>query len=346
VGDDLNELRRIGRSALEQINQVPGLTDAELSVKPGYPEIIIELDRELLASKGLTPGQVAMRLRTEVQGEVATRFNRGGEKVDIRVRTDQAMLSSVEDLRQMSIVDGVVPIPLKDVARIRQQEGPSEIRRIDQRQVVLITANVEGRDLGSVSSDIQDAVRDIERPRDYYFVLGGQNRELQTSYDSLRFALALAVFLVYVVMACQFESIWHPALVMFSVPMAFIGVAYALYYTHTDLSIMVFLGGIILAGIVVNNAIVLVDRINQLRSRGLSKREAVVEAGTVRLRPIMMTTITTVLGLLPMVAAMGEGAELRRPLAITVMAGLSSSTLLTLWIIPMAYYLLGGRDKS
>lgn len=346
VGDDLGELRRVGQRALEAIEPIQGLADVELSVKPGYPEIIIELDRELLASKGVSPGQVAARLRTEVQGEVATKFNRSGEKVDIRVRTNQAMLSSVEDLRQMSITDGNVPIPLKDVATIRQQEGPSEIRRIDQRQVVLITANVEGRDLGTVSNEIQAAIKDIDRPKDYYFALGGQNRELETSYKSLRFALLLAVFLVYVVMACQFESIWHPALVMFSVPLAFIGVAYAMYFTHTDLSIMVFLGGIILAGIVVNNAIVLVDYINQLRSRGFSKRDAVVEAGKVRLRPIMMTTITTVLGLLPMVTTMGEGAELRRPLAITVMAGLSSSTILTLWIIPMAYYLFGGRDKT
>ena len=153
------------------------------------------------------------------------------------------------------------------------------------------------------------------------------------------------MFLVYVVMACQFESVWHPFLVMFTVPLAFVGVVYALEWTGTDLSIMVFLGGIILAGIVVNNAIVLVDYTNQLRARGRTKREAVIEAGKVRLRPILMTTVTTVLGLLPMVLASGEGAEMRRPMAITVMAGLSSATLLTLLIIPMVYDLFGGRDK-
>jgi HAE1 family hydrophobic/amphiphilic exporter-1 len=147
-------------------------------------------------------------------------------------------------------------------------------------------------------------------------------------------------------MACQFESVWHPALVMFAVPLAFIGVIYVLYGFGLNVSVVVFIGGIILAGIVVNDAIVLVDYINQLRARGLSKTEAVVQAGRVRLRPILMTTLTTVLGLVPMAVSMGQGAEIRQPMAITVMAGLSSATLLTLVIIPMAYYLLTGRDKA
>jgi HAE1 family hydrophobic/amphiphilic exporter-1 len=345
VGDDLRLLRQIGESALGVVRNVAGVADAELSVKEGYPEIIIELDRELLASRGVAPGQVAQRLRTEVQGEVATRFNRSGEKVDVRVRTDKDFLQSREDLYRLSIADGPVPIPLRDVAEINVQEGPSEIRRVDQRQVVLISANVEDRDLGAVSGDIQAALAGVDMPKDYYFMLGGQNRELETSYRSLYFALGLAIFLVYVVMACQFESVWQPAIVMFSVPLAFVGVVYALLGTGVELSIMVFLGGIVLAGIVVNNAIVLVDYVNQLRDRGHPKREALVLAGTVRLRPILMTTITTVLGLLPMAFDGGEGSELRRPLAITVMAGLASSTILTLVIIPAVYELFGGRDK-
>ncbi|MBI2433978.1 MAG: efflux RND transporter permease subunit [Candidatus Hydrogenedentes bacterium] len=345
-GDDLTMLRKLGQEALAAVQPIPGVKDAELSVKAGYPEILVTLDRELLASKNISAGQVAGRLRTEVQGDIATRFNRSGEKVDMRVRTDRRLLSSVEDLKRISITDGFPPIPLEDVATIEEQEGPSEIRRIAQRQVVLVTANVADRDLGAVSADIEAAVAKIAKPEDYEFVLGGQNRELETSYASLRFALLLAIFLVYVVMACQFESIWHPALVMFSVPLAFVGVVYALVATHLDLSIMVFLGAIVLAGIVVNNAIVLVDYINQLRARGRAKADAIVEAGMVRLRPIFMTTITTVLGLLPMITASGEGAEMRRPMAITVMAGLTCSTLLTLVVIPMLYHLFGGRDKA
>ncbi|MBP7429476.1 MAG: efflux RND transporter permease subunit [Candidatus Hydrogenedentes bacterium] len=345
-GDDIDALRAVGQEILASIEGIPGLKDAELNMKQGYPEVIIGLDRELLAAKGLTPDQVALRLRNEVQGEAPTEFNRAGEKVDIRVRTDRAGLSSLRDLRQVSVIEGTPPIPLETVATIDVKEGPSEIRRIDQRRVALVTANVEGRDLGAVSRDIEARVSQIRMPEDFDWSLGGQNRELATSYQSLQFALLLAIFLVYVVMACQFESILHPALVLFSVPLAFIGVVYVLYLFEISLSIMVFIGGIILAGIVVNNAIVLVDYVNQLRARGMAKREAVVQAGLVRLRPILMTTLTTVLGLIPMALSSGEGAEIRRPMAVTVMAGLSSATLLTLLIIPMAYYLFGGRDKT
>lgn len=346
IGEDMNQLKQLGDDALARLDGVAGIKDAELSVQEGYPELIISFDRPKLAAHQLTPGQVAERLRREVAGVVATKFDQEGEKIDVRVRTMQEYMSNEQDLAKVAVTDGFPPVPLSAVADIRKEKGPSEIRRIDQRQVVLITANVEGRDLGAVSNDLRNIFQSINWPKDYYYELGGQNRELEVSYQSLNFALALAIFLVYVVMACQFESILHPFIVMFSVPLAFVGVIYALIWTQIDLSIMVFLGGIILAGIVVNNAIVLVDYVNQLRERGMPKREALVTAGTVRLRPILMTTITTVLGLLPMVMAAGEGAELRRPLAVTVIAGLSSSTLLTLFIIPMVYDLFGGRDKS
>lgn len=345
-GDDVRELRLVGERALEAIEAVQGVADAELSMKPGYPEIIIELDRELLAAKGITPTQVAMRLRGEVQGDVPTTFSRPGRRTDIRVRAETNALQSVEDLRKLSITDSDPPIPLETVANIRVEPGPSEVRRIDQRQVVLISANVEARDLGAVSEDVLAAVTAIDKPDDYYFTLGGQNRELQTSFESLRLAIILALFLVYVVMACQFESLVHPALVMFTVPLGLISVIYTLYFLDYKLSIMVFLGGIILVGIIVNNAIVLIDYVNQLRERGMKKREALVLAGRVRLRPIMMTTLTTVLGMVPMVFASGEGAELRKPMAVTLIAGQTFGTLLTLFVIPMAYDILGGRDKK
>lgn len=346
VGDLLPELRRIGQIAVNEISTIPGVKDAELSMKPGYPELIVEMDRDLLAARGLSPGEVAQRLRSEIQGEVATRFSRGADKIDIRVRADQSILRSVNDLRNLSVVDGPTPIPLEDVAELRIVEGPSEIRRVGQRRTVLISANVEGRDLGTASAAIDAKLAAMDLPSDMYYLQSGQRRELDTAFSSLRFVLLLAAFLVYVVMACQFESVVQPALVMFTAPLAFIGVIYILYITETSLSVMVFLGGVILIGIVVNNAIVLVDYTNQLRQRGLSKLDAIVEAGKVRLRPILMTTITTVLGLLPMVITSGEGAELRRPMALTLIAGLSVATLLTLFIIPMAYNLFGGKDRS
>ncbi len=345
-GDSLDELRRIGNAAVTNLTGVAGLTDIELSLKPGYPELLIEMDRESLAARGLSPGQVAQRLRSEIQGDVATRFSRGADKVDIRVRAHQQQLRGVDDLRNLSITDGPAPIPLSDVAILRVVEGPSQIRRVNQRRTVLISANVEDRDLGAVSADIDARLRDMDMPQDMFFIQAGQRRELDVAFDSLRFALMLAAFLVFVVMACQFESIVQPALVMCAAPLAFIGVIYALYFTDVNISVMVFLGGIVLMGIVVNDAIILVDYINQLRARGLPKLEAIVIAGKVRLRPIIMTTVTSVLGLTPMLISSGEGAEMRRPMAVTLVAGLSAATLLTLFIIPMAYQLFTGKDRS
>ncbi len=345
-GEDLDVLRDVSERALAMVETVPGLADTDLSLKRGYPEVHIELDRELLSSKNLEPFQVAQLLRTEVQGDIATRFNRAGDKVDIRVRADQDKLTSVSDLRGLSVVDGNPPTPLESVARVRVEEGPSEIRRIDQRQVALLTANIQGRDLGAVAQEVEARLDQLEWRSGYSYVLGGQNRELQTSFNGLLFALGLALFLVYVVMASQFESLWHPFLIMFTVPLAFIGVIYALWWFGVNVNVVVFIGGIVLAGIVVNAAIIMVDYINQLRARGLPKVEAIVQSCTVRFRPILMTTLTTILGLVPMALSSGEGAEIRAPLAITVMAGLSSATLLTLFVIPVVYNLFGGRDKA
>lgn len=346
-GDDLDVLAELGRTTVAKVRAISGVEDVEMNLKKGFPEVTIEFDRRNLASRNIAPLPVAQAVRREVEGEVSSYLNRkGGDRIDIRVRTGQEHLSSVSDLMAMSVTDSSPPIPLQSVAKIVVKEGPSEVRRVDQRRVVAITANVVGRDLGAVSDDILAAVETIHRPNEYHFVLAGQNRELQTSYAGLQFALVLAIFLVYVVMACQFESIWHPALIMFSVPLAFIGVVYVLDWFNISLSIVVFMGGIVLAGIVVNDAIVLVDYVNQLRRRGMSKREAVVAAGQVRFRPIIMTTLTTVLGLMPMAIWAGDGAEMRQPMAVTVMAGLTSATVLTLVILPLIYDFVGGREKT
>ncbi len=337
-GDELDRLKEIGEQARDAMEQVPGLRDVELSMKTGYPEIIIELDRDLCAANNIDLEQLAQRLRIEIQGEDSTEFDEHGTKIPIVVRTDQRGLQSLQDLKSMSVREGTPPLPLSVVAPgIEVRDGPSQIQRVDQRRTAMITADIKDVDLWTASEMVMQAIAPIAKPDDYQYVLGGQRRELQTSLQSLQFALLLAVFLVYVVMACQFESIGQPAIVMGAVPLAFIGVIYVLYWLAIDLSIVVYIGGIILAGIVVNDAIVLVDYVNQLRARGMSKREAVIEAGKVRLRPILMTTLTTVLGLLPMAVWAGEGAEIRRPMAITVMAGLSSATVLTLIIIPMIY---------
>jgi HAE1 family hydrophobic/amphiphilic exporter-1 len=235
-----------------------------------------------------------------------------------------------------------VPILLGSIADVKIDRGPAEVRRIRSQRAAVVSANLSGRDLNSVSEEIRSALHQLRAdiPPEVTVGLGGQNEEMQRSYKTLMFALALAIFLVYLVMASEFESLVHPFIILFSVPLGLIGVVLSLFITGTTFSIMVFLGIIILAGIVVNNAIVLIDYANQLRQEGYNKREALCKAGEVRLRPILMTTLTSVLGLLPMALGWGEGAEIRTPMAITVIGGLMFSTLLTLVFIPVLYEML------
>jgi HAE1 family hydrophobic/amphiphilic exporter-1 len=226
------------------------------------------------------------------------------------------------------------------VAEITVGTGPSEIRRIDQERVALVTANLAYGDLGAAASDLTAMLSRVTMPEGLSASVSGQNEEMQVSFRSLRFALLLAVFLVYLVMASQFESFLHPFVILFTIPLALIGVVLALLLTGKSISVVVLLGVILLAGIVVNNAIVLIDFINQMRARGTAKRQAIMESGRSRLRPILMTTLTTVLGLIPLALGIGEGAEVRAPMALTVIGGLSMSTLLTLVVIPVVYDLL------
>ncbi len=341
-GYDLPTLTQLGREAERVMSDIPGLYDVKSSLQRGNPEVQIVYKRELLAKYNLNVRQVASLVREKVQGNVVTRFREADRRIDVLVRVDEADRAGVTELRRLVVNPGrqQVPIRLSAVADIEVHEGPSEIRRIDQQRAVLISANVSGIDLGTMTAMIQRALETMEVPQDVSMVIGGQNKEMETSLNSLTFALGLAIFLVYIVMASQFESFLHPFVIMFSIPLALIGVIVILFLTGIPLSVVVFLGVIMLAGIVVNNAIVLVDYINHLRRSGLSKLEAIVQAGEVRLRPILMTTATTVLGLLPMALGLGDGAEIRTPMAITVVAGLISSTLLTLVIIPTVYSLM------
>jgi HAE1 family hydrophobic/amphiphilic exporter-1 len=337
-GYNLQELERLSLNLAQQMRNITGLRDVKASTEGGNPEVQIIFDRRRLAHAGLDVATIGNIIRNKVMGDVSTELNRQDRKVDIRVRAREEDRNNVEDLRRLVInTDGPVPITLASVADIKLERGPSEIRRIDQERVALVTANLKGRDLGSVSEDIQKIIDNTQLPPDFRIRTGGQQREMVTSFDSMILAIALAIFLVYLVMASQFESLVQPFIIMFTIPFALIGVILTLLITGTPISVVVLIGLIMLAGIVVNNAIVLIDYINQLRRGGLPKREAIKQAGQVRLRPILMTTITTVLGLLPMALGFGEGAELRTPMAITVIGGLLVGTFLTLVVIPTVY---------
>jgi len=341
-GEDLVELRRLAERTVAILSALPELADVETTLRRGAPEVQVVYDRDLLARYDLAPQTVARLVRDEVQGYEATRYNLKDRRIPIVVRLEEEDRRSVEDVRRLVVnPGGSRPIRLEAVAAVGLGEGPSEVRRVDGRRVALITANLgEGASLGGAVARIRAALDGQEWPSGTTYFLAGQNEEWERSRGSLWLAMALSVFLVYVIMAAQFESLLHPLVILFSIPLAFFGTVVTLFALGITLSIVVFLGMIMLAGIVVNNAIVLVDYVNVLRRRGVERVEAVVTAGAVRLRPILMTTATTVLGLLPMAVGLGDGAELRTPMAIAVISGLLVSTLLTLYAIPVLYSLL------
>jgi HAE1 family hydrophobic/amphiphilic exporter-1 len=340
-GFNLVLLERLAAQASERLRSIPGLADVSSSTEGGHPELQVRVNRDRLAVFGLSVADVADMLRTKVQGDVATDITRSDRTIGIRVRAAEHDRSSARDLDTLTatFVDGTA-IPLSAVAEVVEVEGPADIRRADGSRVAVITANVAGRDLGSVVADIERELAAMSWPSGYDWRLAGQQQEMQTSFDSMRLAIGLAVFMVYLVMASQFESLLHPFVILFSVPFALIGVLATMALFGVTLSIVSLIGFVLLAGIVVNDAIVLVDYTNQLRRQGLDRLAALRRAGRVRLRPILMTTATTVLGLLPMAIGLGEGAELRTPMALTVIGGMITSTALTLLVVPAVYAVL------
>jgi len=347
-GDNLLDLRRMSERVAAVMDAMPELADVETSQRVGAPEVQIEYDREQLARYGLNIEMVAMRVRDAVKGAEASLYNLGDRRIPIIVRFAEADRREVTDVGDFLVnPGGERPISLSAVADITLAEGPSEVRRIDGRRVAVLSANLGDGSLGAAVAALNQAlVTEVEWPADMTFFITGQNEEWERSSSSLLLALSLSIFLVYVIMAAQFESLVQPLIIMLTIPLAFFGTMLALKGLGISLSVVVFLGMIMLAGIVVNNAIVLVDYINRLKRRGMDRVEAVVTAGSVRLRPILMTTATTVLGLLPMALGLGDGAEIRTPMAIAVISGLIASTLLTLLIIPALYSVVDGlRDR-
>lgn len=340
-GDDLVQLRRVADEAAAAMGSIPMLADVESSLRSGAPEVQIVYDRDRLARYDLNIRTVAELVRAKVRGTEATKYNLKDRRIPIIVRLAIDDREAVEDVREIVInPGGARPIRLAAVARVTLGEGPSEVRRVDAQRVAVISANIAEGSLSAATEKIRAVLeRRIPWPDTMDYAITGQNEEWQRSQNSLFFALALSIFLVYVIMAAQFESLIQPLVIMLTIPLAFVGTVVTLKLLGMSLSVVVFLGMIMLAGIVVNNAIVLVDYVNTLRARGLRRDEAVVQAGSVRLRPILMTTATTVLGLLPMALGLGDGAEIRAPMAVAVISGLVSSTGLTLVVIPSIYVL-------
>ena len=336
-GDELDETWQHARAVEQRLQSVGALKNVRLAVEEGQPEILVEIDRDRAAAFGIEPRQIAATVEDYMRGSrTENDFVDFDEKVPVIIRLPENQRRAIETLNVLRVEN----IPLRELVHTRETVGPAEIRRIEQARTVAVFADVADGGLDGALADVRIALAGTPPPDDVRVDIGGENEERTRSFRDLAFAFALALLLVYMILAAQFESFIHPFTILLSVPLATVGAAIALFVAGEGLNSMSLIGLVILVGIVVNDAIVKVDFINQMRAAGQPLRQAILEAGRVRLRPIVMTTVTTVLGLTPMALGLGRGADLRAPLAIAVIGGLLSATALTLVVVPVAYDLL------
>ncbi|MFS8501071.1 MAG: efflux RND transporter permease subunit [Caldicoprobacter sp.] len=345
-GQDLSVLKKIADDVVEIVSNVPGTREVRSSFEEGRPELRIVIDRQRASQYGLNVAMISSAVQSQLQGVVATRYKEEGTEIDVRVQLPDDGLFKAQHVENLMVTSPLgVSVPLKSVARFEYAQGPVRIERHDQSRVVTVSGSYEGRSFGDVMKDIQERLDDYPLPEGYFIEYGGEQEQLLQAFSDLRLVLVLGVVLVYMIMASQFESLIHPFTVMFTVPLAFTGGLMGLLIAGKPLSVPAFLGFIMLVGIVVNNGIVLVDYINRLRENSVNLKPAIVQAGVTRLRPVLMTSLTTILGLLPLALGLGESSELQVPLAVTVMSGLTFSTFLTLVVIPVIYSLIDDFGK-
>jgi len=346
-GYDLDVGRGLARKVTNIIEGIEGVTDVEISRKEGKPELQIVVDREKASRLGLNVSAIGNTIKTLVSGKEATQYRERGREYDISVRLREEDRSQIDDLEKIFVTSSSgKQIRLSNVASIREEIGPVKIERRDQQRIIKVMGNIYGQDLRSIVREAKEKLERLTIPSNFFIRFSGEKEEQEKSFRNLLFALILGIILVYMVMASQFESLRDPFIILFSLPFAMIGVIWALLITNQIFTVDAFIGLIMLVGIVVNNAIVLISYINILRRRGYTVREAVTIGGRTRLRPVLMTTITTVFGLLPLALLRGEGSEFWRPFGITIIGGLIVSTLITLVFIPTLYSIFEERRKK
>jgi HAE1 family hydrophobic/amphiphilic exporter-1 len=339
-GHDLDDARRVANDARDMMEDVPGLADISLSREDGRPEIAIRVDRPKAAMLGMSVQTVASTIQTNVAGTTAANFRERGNEYPVVVRLREADREEISDVGDvlLSTPTGQV-VPAKNILAVSREAGPTQIQRKNMERITRVNAEIE-IPLSDAVKAVQDRLPQLRLPPDFSAGFGNEVEEQAKSFAQLRMVLILAILLVYAVMASQYESLRDPFIIMFSVPVAAIGVVGSLLLTNTSFSMQAYIGIIMLAGIVVSNAILLVDYVNTLRRRDkMPIREAVELGGRTRLRPILMTSIATMLGLVPMAIGLGEGGELQAPLARVVIGGLLTSTLVTLVLVPAVYTL-------
>lgn len=342
-GEELDEIADITEEVKTRMQGVGGLYNIVSSIEDGAPEITISINRTMAGINNLSVATVIEQLKQQLGGKDAGKMEYRGEMRDIIIKTPDIPLYALGDL---VIKNGEQEFRLREIATFGESQAPKEIYRRGQNRISRVMANMDaGRSLDKVAEEIRRSVRGIELPANYSITVTGEEEKRQESIDSLLFALALSVILVYMVLASQFESLLHPFTILLTIPLAVVGAILLFFITGTTINMMGVIGIVMLVGIAVNNSIILVDRINQLKADGAPLTDAIVEAGQQRIRPIIMTTLTTILALLPMTFSFGEGASLRSPMAIAVIGGLVTSTLMSLMVIPCVYYVLE-RMKS
>ncbi|MBM7620623.1 HAE1 family hydrophobic/amphiphilic exporter-1 [Bacillus tianshenii] len=343
TGPDLDTLKDMADQTITLLSDIEGIREPSSNYTEGNPEIVVDIDRVKASQFGVGSAQIASAVSSATRGVVASRMAREGEELDIRLTIEDTYTSSIQDLETLLISTPTGEnIPLQAVATVTRGQGPSQITRTDRLREITVNADIVNRDLGSVVEDIEKTLKEnVYIPtKQYKITIGGQDEQMNDAFFKLGGALALAVVLVYMVMAAQFESYYYPFIIMFSVPLTIIGIIIGLLVTFQPLGVGSLVGMLILTGIVVNNAIVFVDYVNLLKKDGNSTVEAILIAGPTRIRPILMTTLTTILGLIPLTLGIGEGMEIQQPMAIVIVFGLSFATLITLVLIPVLYYLL------
>jgi len=335
-GEDLDVALAYAHAVRDRIEHLAAVTNVRVGTELGQPEFVVEIDRDRAAAFGLDARQVAQTIENSMRGSIATRFSAFDEKIDIIVRLPEDARRSLATLDMLRYND----VPIHEVIRVRESVGPIEIQRVSQARVVPVYADVAAGDVNEAVQSVQTALRDLPPPRGMRVDIGGENEEMARSFRDLSLAFMLAILLVYMILAAEFESFLHPFTILLSVPLALIGAILGLWIHGAGINTISLIGIVILVGIVDNDAVVKIDFINQLRATGLSTRQAIVEAGRNRLRPILMTSVTTMLGVAPMMLGLGTGAGLQAPLAVAVFWGLLTSTALTLIVIPVVYELV------
>ena len=342
-GEELELIEELSTEIKEKLSSVAGLYNIHTSMEKGAPEVNISIDRLKSGIYGVDIASVASQVKDKLNGKTASNFNTEGEPIDIEIRVPEI---SLEELQNVEINQGDKKYRLGEIADISVTMAPKEINRNNQNRTGKVTAMLEKEyTLSGVTPDILEKLEEIQFPAKYSAKITGEEEKRAESFNGLSFALLLSIVLVYMVMASQFESLRHPFTILLTIPLAGVGCIYAFLLTGASLNMMAFIGIIMLAGIAVNNSILLVDAANKLKSSGLNLTEAIKAAAQQRIRPIMMTSLTTILALLPMCFGFGEGASLRSPMALAVIGGLFTSTVMTLVVIPCVYYLFDKKEK-